>query len=248
MRMKINIYLFLTVAMLIAFIACDSEHAPECFKASGAYSEREVPVEFFSKLIVMDEAEVYLRSEGEPGIVIRGGKNIIPDIDFNFSGETLTITNRNKCLWVRKAGNPEIHITNPDLRVLEAYDFSNFHTPDTLVYPHLFILTNGTGNFDLTVRIDSFLINSDYISNFRIRGEAGYFKLYLVNDSRFDCRELVSGRTRIHHAGSNLLELYPTESLYGEMRGTGNVHYFYHPPLVDVDISGSGELIDRSIQ
>ncbi len=244
--MKKRIIYFGLSFITLAGISCDSENALECFKTAGAYTEKEIAMEIFDKMVVMDEADIYLANGLHPGITVQGGKNIISDIDFSFSDRTLTIKNYNKCLWVRKAGNPKIVITNPALNHIETYDFVNIYSIDTIRYPSLFIFSDGTGNFDLKVNMDSLLINSVFVSNFIIKGKTDFLHLYIINDSRISGKELISDYNRIYHAGSNRLELYPREVLKGQLLGTGSIHLYYKPVVLNVDIQGDGELVDHT--
>jgi hypothetical protein len=79
-----------------------------------------------------------------------------------------------------------------------------------------------------------------------LTGDAGYLEIRFTNDSRFDGRNLLSGVNRIHHHGSNLIELWPVRELTGELGSTGNLCYYHEPDYLDVEINHAGKLTECS--
>jgi len=235
--------IIITFLLGITLFSCDNENALECFKKTGEMTEEEFFLDPFTEIVVMDEADVYLDNGPHQKIYIKAGENLISDINFNVTDSVLTITNKNRCNWVRTPGNPGIYITNNLLDKIEIYDYSNFYTVDTLSLKKLEIYSDGTGNFDITLNLDTLYIESIYISNFKIAGYINSLNILFTNDSRFDGKQLLSNFNEIKHHGSNLIELYPLKSLTGELNSTGSIHYYFDPEFIDVRIEGSGKLI-----
>lgn len=227
-------------------ISCDSLQAPDCLKKTGEIVSKQVDPEPFHTIVVMDETDLYLGNATEQQVVIRAGKNLIPDIHIEVADSVMTIRNDNRCNWRRSPGNPGIYIQSNRLRNIEIYDFANIYTQDTLSLEKLILFSDGTGNFELSLEVDTLLVTSTYVSNFRLTGNAGFLEINFGNDGRFDGKDLLSEINLIHHNGSNLIELWPVKELSGELGSTGNLCYYHKPEFLDIKVNHTGLLIDCS--
>lgn len=225
------------------FIGCDSENAIDCFKKSGMVIEQEIQLDSFSSIEAYDEVDIYLVNSVEQKVIIKAGKNLIPEIHLKVEGGILNITNDNTCNWIRSSENPGIYIFSNDISSIGIFDFANIISEETLKLEKLSIFSDGTGNFEMNIDVDSLLVESIYISNFDISGNAGFVDLVLTGDSRFIAGNLLTDDIKIDHNGSNRVELYPINSLKGVLRSTGSLYYFHEPEILDVTVNGSGQLI-----
>ena len=246
-RMRIWLSYFYTLILLILLnVSCNDANAPDCFKKTGEYTEQEFMLDSFHTVVVLDEADVYLANGVEQLVEIRSGKNLIPDIHLEVKDSVLTIRNENSCNWRRMPGNPGIYINSNRLRRIEIYDYANFYTMDTLSLSRLTVFSDGTGNFDMAIDMDSLYVKSIYISNFRFSGSVEVLEVTFEDDSRFDGAELTSDFNKINHFGSNLIEIFPLKELVGELGSTGDLCYHHEPEYIDVKIDHTGRLIKCS--
>jgi hypothetical protein len=232
--------------MLYLLSGCNSENAWDCFKTSGEIIEQEILLDAFHTIEVLDEVDVYLSNSEDQHVIIKAGKNLIPKINLKVKDEILTITNDNSCNWKRSPENPGIYIHSNDVTSIHIYDYINIYAEDTLSQNSLFIFSDGTGNFNMKLDVDSLRIESIYISNFEVSGNTDYLHLNFINDGQYYGKNLKSAFCKINHNGSNRIEVYPIESLKGTLRSTGSLYYYYDPVELDVTVSGIGKLIDMS--
>lgn len=236
----------LIVFYALSFFSCDSENALDCFKKTGEIVEQEFQLESFNSIEALDEIDIYLFNSSEQKVIIKAGKNLIPKINLKVENGILIITNDNKCNWTRSSENPGIYIFSNDITDIGIFDFTNIISEETLHLENLNIFSDGTGNFDMNIDIDSLSIESRYISNFTFTGNAEFIDLIITGDSRFMAGSLMAEGIQIHHNGSNRVELYPKNSLRGEVGSTGSVYYFHEPEILDVTVKGPGQLINMS--
>ena len=227
----------------LSFSGCDSENAFGCFKKPGENIEQEIHLDSFSVIEVHDEIDIFLVNSTEQRVIIKAGKNLIPQIHLNVEADKLTISNDNSCNWVRSPENPGIYIFSDDVAGIEIYDFANIYSEETLALDKLSIFSDGTGNFDMNIDVDSLIVRTVYISNFEFSGNADFLDLVITGDSRFLARNLSVSDVIIDHNGSNRVELYPVKSLKGVIQSTGSVYYFYMPEILDVTVKSTGQLI-----
>lgn len=239
-------YYLLIGSVFALFSGCDKENSPDCFKTTGEIIEVEAELEPFYSIEVWDEADIYLINSTTQKVIIKAGKNMIPKINLEVREGILTISNDNSCNWVREPGNPSIFIYSNDIQNISTYDYSNFYTEDTLQLSYLSVFSDGTGNFDFKIDIDSLIIESIYISNFAFSGSAHFSNIKFTDDSRFMGKNLDVEYCTIDHQGSNRIEVYPVSELSGTIQSTGSIYYYNDPELLDVQVNGTGELINMA--
>jgi hypothetical protein len=191
----------------------------------------------------MDEIDIFLINSAEQKVVIKAGENLIPKIKLNVKDQILTITNENTCNWKRASDNPDVYVYSNSITNLAIFDYANVYTTDTLIQHKLNIYSDGTGNFEMKVDMDTLNIESTYISNFQISGNTDYLYLQFTNDSQFYGANLISEYCDIIHNGSNRIEIFPVMSLMVKLTSTGNLYYYNDPDYLDVVVSGTGKLV-----
>lgn len=241
--MKKLIIFILILPYAFTFSGCDSENAFGCFKKPGEIVEQEIQLDSFSFIEAHDEVDIYLVNSTEQKVIIKAGKNLIPQIHLNVENNILSIRNDNSCNWVRSPENPGIYIFSSDVSGIGIFDFVNVFSEETLILENLSIFSDGTGNFDMNIEVDSLFVETIYISNFNISGNADFLDLIITGDSRFLARNLSVIDVIIDHNGSNRVELYPINKLKGIIHSTGSVYYFYEPEILDVTVRSTGQLI-----
>jgi len=247
----INILMKKSTTILISIItwglvqfSCDS--GPDFLKSSGDPVEVERNLDSFNSISAIDEVDIYISQGPEQRVSIHAGKNIEPKIELTVKDNVLEIYNKNTFNWLREPGNPEIHITIPDIRKLELFDYVNIYALDTLKTSYLRVYTYGTGSVSLLLKAETVSLQSDFISVIEVKGEATDLKLKNISDGKILTRDLIAQNIKVEHTGSNLIEVFPIESLSGTMTGTGDVIYFNKPPLLDVKATGTGRVYEAN--
>jgi hypothetical protein len=234
------------IILTTSCFGCDSENALDCIKITGEIIQQQVQLDYFNAIEALDEIDVYLINSLEQKVVIKTGKNLAPKINLEVKNQLLTITNDNKCNWTRSPQNPGVYIYSNEIISIAIFDYVNIYAEDTLAQRNLSIYSDGTGNFDMKVDLDSLLIESIYISNFHFSGESDYLYLNFINDSQFYGKNLKSVHCNVLHNGSNRIETFPIQSLEGQVQSTGSLYYFNDPEYLNVAVTGSGKLVDLS--
>jgi hypothetical protein len=196
-----------------------------------------------SLVVTADEVDIYLVNSTEQRVIIKAGKNIVPQIHLTVEDGILNITNENSCNWVRSPENPGVYIFSNNISGIEIFDFANIYSEETLILDNLSIFSDGTGNFDMNINLDTLFVKSAYISNFTFSGNTNFLDLIITADSRFLARDLSAIDILIDHNGSNKVELYPINKLVGIIQSTGSVYYFHEPEILDVTLKSTGQLI-----
>lgn len=244
------------ICLLFLFLitwGCDKEEAPECFRSAGEMTTREIQVVPFEELIVFGRINVFIEQGNNHKVLVRTGENLIDDITAEVEGNRLVLKNNIICNFFRDYNITEVHITVPNLTVLQNAGPNTIQSTEPLHFPSLWIkafdqkevdeiYTNG--DYKLELISQEIRITSDNFSNFYITGKTGYFDVYFAaGNGRLEAAGLEADIINIQHRGTNTLKINPIEVLKGEIRSTGDVISVNRPAVVDVETFYTGDLI-----
>ncbi len=226
---------------------CDSPDAFDCAKKAGDLVEEEVILEEFDRIFIYDNIQLHIASGAPQKVTISGGKNLIPDVNFSLEGKDLTITNGNSCNWTRSYDPIIVTVTTDHLTEIESGGFGLVKSMNTLNFDELFLESkDGSGDFEVSVDVNDLIVINNSISNIRVSGNAGYLSIgHWYNDGRFDGSDLVVNNILVTQNGVNDIFINATEQITGRLTSRGNVFYFGNPKVVDVAISGTGQLVKK---
>ena len=83
--------------IIICFCSCNTDNAPDCFKAAGTIIESEINVGPFSKISVNKKIQLFIKEGADYKVVIETGENIINEIDVLTTDGVLYLTNNIGC-------------------------------------------------------------------------------------------------------------------------------------------------------
>lgn len=241
----------LYIALLLVF-ACDSEDANDCFQKAGAIIEVEVDVASFNRILVNRDIELIIKEGSDFGVTVETGENLLNDIEVEVVEDRLVLTNNNTCNYVRDFGITKVYVEAPDLSEIRTSSQYDVSSDGVLSFEELTLLSedfNGeseftVGDFKLTVNSERLSVISNNISFFYVNGEVlNLFVGFFAGSGRFEGENLLAQNVQVNHRGSNDIVVNPQQSLTGTIRGTGDVIAVNEPPVVDVEIIYTGQLI-----
>ena len=108
---------FIFIALLFSTFSCKKAEDRACAKSVGDYVTEERSLAPFSALQLFDGIHYQLVQDSLSKVVIHCGENLINFIETDVENETLTITDQNKCVWLRELPvdiRVEIHYSTLD--------------------------------------------------------------------------------------------------------------------------------------
>ena len=245
---------YILVAVLFVFLyGCNSSSGSDCFQAAGDSITMNVEVAPFSKVRTEGEVTLFIRQGDVQDVSVTTGENLLTDVTIRVVDETLVLSDTNACNFVRDYGLTVVTITTPNLteiRNASNYDITSIGTLD---FQDLLLVsdTSGgltspkkTGDFYLDVRCDTFGIRANGQSVFYISGISNMARLNFTDENpRFEGRNLVVNDINFFQRSANKMIVNPKEKLTGNIRSTGDVISVNRPPIVDVDVAFTGQLI-----
>lgn len=103
---------FATLAALgLTLAACHFGSSAETIDA-GAHVERDIPIGAFQRVAVSGPFDVEVKADGQPGIHVTGGENLINETEFVVDGGVLKIkTKKNNIKWRWNDDKDKVHVT-----------------------------------------------------------------------------------------------------------------------------------------
>lgn len=243
-------WFFITFCFLI--VSCEKANERACLKKSGDVTSKILNPGEFTRLYLKEHLNYVLVQDTVTYVVIKGGKNLIDFVECSISENELTISNNNKCKFLRyKTGTitAEIHfksisyLTYQGTQILENRSDWNFN--------ELIILLKDAGGSMVLSNFHgkSFnLFNSHGWGDITLSGSADYFLADLNGNGYFDSRNFsVKDSISLITNSSTLSKLNASNCLLkAQLRATGDIWYYGFPIQIWKQELGSGKLIDKN--
>ena len=240
------------VILCFLFFGCNVDNAPDCIQSSGEIIQQEIFVEPFDKITVFERTQLIV-SQGPFSVVLETGENLANEVDIFVSDGRLIIENNNSCNLVRDYGITKVFVTVPNLVEIRNSSGLTVTSDTTLNYQNLTLLSEDleeedafhtNGDFQLNLNVENLTITQNGLSNFFLSGTVENLDLnFLLGDARFEGRNLSVTNADVFHRGTNDIIINPQESLTGQMLSTGDMIVTNTPPILDVDVLWTGQLI-----
>ncbi|WP_405224495.1 head GIN domain-containing protein [Dokdonia sp. Asnod1-B02] len=251
---KRNLILQLLLAVLL--FSCDTENANDCLQTDGDIITYEIEVPVFTKIQMEDDIRVLLKQGAEQQVIIETGENLVSDLNFEVSEGTLVLQNNNSCNILREYGRTLVTITSPNINFIRQASSFDIESEGVLSYPALTLWSNTSpngvniddpnksGNVYLTLDVPSLTISANGSSNFKISGRADQMNINFSDEfPQFDGRDFLVDDIQFRHTSAAAMVFNPINSLKGTIHATGDVIVVNEPPLVEVEVLFTGQLI-----
>lgn len=242
----------ITLIILNLVFSCNSEDAIDCFQNAGNIIQQDYTLDNFDKITVFERSQLFI-SEGEFSVVLETGENLVNDIDIKVANGRLIIENNNACNITREYGITKVFVSAPNITEIRNSSGLKVIGENTLSYPNLTLLSEDLeeedafhidGDFELDLDVENLIITQNGLSNFFLTGNVVNLDLnFLFGDARFEGRNLVVETADVYHRGTNDIIINPQQELTGTMLSTGDMIVVNTPPVFNVEVLYTGQLI-----
>ena len=245
---RISIY----IAIFVSFLGCNSEDASDCFQTAGEIIQQEFEVDTFKNILIHERVGLIIEEGPVQTVIIENGKILLSDVTVEVVNNELIVKDNNACNYVRDYGLTTVYVTSPDIYRIRNASEQDVISNGTLTYPSIYLMSVGdktkylpVGDFYVEIENESVKVWSNGVAVMNIKGTSNELDLSLSNgDTRFNGENFVVKNIIVNQISSNDALIYPTESLIGSVRSTGDIISYNKPPIVEVEeLSDYGKLI-----
>jgi len=246
--MKKILLIFIGVLLL----SCDKENANDCFQKTGSIISQEIEVANFTKIKVNRDVELVLREGAVQKVVIQTGSNLLNDVSAIVQGEQLVLSNDNTCNYVRDYNVTKVYVTSPNITEIISSTQFLISSNGVLNYESIAVLSEdfhdssiiAVGTINLTLNSQEVKVVGNNLTSFNLSGTTGKLNVnFAAGDGVFHGADLIANEVTIFHRGTNTITVNPKNSLKGRLVSTGDLIAVNQPPIVEVDVLYTGELL-----
>ena len=224
-------YNYILITSLL-FIITSCGISEDCFKGNGNQITQTFPLENFTKIKVYDGVGLIIKEGPNYDVTIKTSDNIIDNLDVKVEESMLIVKDNSTCNIARDYGQTIVYVTTPNLEEIHCKTDQDIKSDGVLTYPNLKLFSMdlsdgaGTGDFYLTLNNTyQIVIESNNVSNFYLSGTCDNINVsFFWGDGIFFGENLiVSNNIYVFQRGSNNMIFKPTNLIYGDIYGLGNV-------------------------
>ncbi len=245
-RMHLSRYI-LVISFFFALTGCQKSEDRRCFKSIGDITFESRPLTPYSFVVLDDHIDLILTDTIDNSLVVESGTNLIGFIVTEVSNDTLFIRDDNKCSFLRDFRyKTKIHLNSMTLNKVLLGGSGNLSNAIPTNRNITVDADRANGNIDLTLACDScsFIVNVG-VTKIDLSGTCENSYFYYFGHGDVEASQLLSAKALIHWNSTGWLKVNATSSIRGIIESSGNVYYSGNPTIVDVGMTGSGELIPQ---
>jgi len=237
------------IILSFLILSCNSEDGPDCFKKQGDEVSEQIEIEEFSEINISEGIELIVKESEEQSVKLTMGENLINDIKFEVIDGELKITNENGCEMLRNYHPAKIYITTPILEKIYSSSQYTIKSDGVLTFPELtlesgIIEDTPASVFEMQIENQNLKVNDNISSVFKISGHSDKLDVsFWGSNGRFEGGNFIVKEVNVNHRSTNDIIVYPTESVSGVIRSTGNLVLKNLPPVVDVEQLYTGHIV-----
>jgi len=244
-----KVFLLLIVISLLQ--SCDSPNALDCFQAEGNQVTEIIELAPFDEIIFGDGIRMVLKQGDEQSVRVETGVNLLPEISFDVTNQTLTIDDSNDCNFARDYGATTVFVTSPNIVKISNASRWEIRSDGVLSYPNLTlwsvttpVLALKSGDFYLELATENLKVWANGVSVFYLSGTTVNADFSFSDEQpRMEAQNLEIMHLTVLHRSANDMIVRPKQSITGVIRGTGNIIAKNRPPIVEVLQIFTGRLI-----
>jgi Putative auto-transporter adhesin, head GIN domain len=239
--------LYILIILSLSLASCKKAGERTCWKGQGNSDSLVLGLDSINSFRLMKDIKYNLYESDEKKMVVKGGENMIQQIGLEYDANELTVSNRNKCHFLRSGERSiEVDIFYPTYSemYIEASDSVVFQ--DTIHSNIQIEMRNGGGSLVLNVANNSTkIVVSLGTADYTIAGQTNYAELKVQNNGFGDASGLIANSLfAFQNSTGDLYVNFESADALVLIEGTGDVFYRGIATQIDLQGKGSGKLLE----
>ena len=237
---------YLIIITIGSLLLTSCEYLITCLDGNGEMETEQRIGGNFTSITVEGEYNVVVENSPTISVEVTADENLLEYIETTVRGGKLTVTtNHDGCITFDD--ETEVLVRCPILTNISHLGSGNVEVYDFYV-DNLNVVAAGSGhvtmsNVSVSEDLDVSLIGS---GNVWLKGRANKGFLSLSGSGNIDSEAMRVFESYVTVTGSGNVHTYAYDALKVTLAGSGNVYYYGNPKDVVTNVTGSGEVINRS--
>ncbi|MDX5347660.1 MAG: DUF2807 domain-containing protein [Hymenobacteraceae bacterium] len=240
-----SLKLFSSVCLLALFLlvtGCQKENSTDCFKSTGTVTTLTRSIDPFSEIFIEDNIEVVLVQDTERYLEIKAGENLQSNILTEISGERLTISNINKCNWVRSYRKQiVVTIHTPTLASIRHDGHNTLRTEGEFKTDKLFLHVTGAGDTKLNLTCNYLWMDMYEVGNVELQGSAETLIAEVWGLGKLYGKDFKTNYTNVMVRYGGDATVNAQQGIDALLTNIGNLYYYGKPGYKKIQIAGKGK-------
>ena len=236
--------LILAIFIVFIFTSCEKNN---CLSSAGEIVSEERILPSFKHIVTNNHFQIYLKNDTIHKIEIEAGNKLLPFIETKVENDTLTITNYNKCDFIKGYADKKLYISVDTLNAITINNASDLYTIDTFKVKNLKILfLSNLASCDITIDANSLNLAIWYASgNFIVRGNTNYANLSTEQTAFIYAENLKNKSCTVSNNSMGDCYIKAGRWIYYYIKDEGNIYYTGSPDSIFVkEHTGKGNIIN----
>ncbi len=237
--------IILVILSFLMLICCKKSNERRCVKSSGKNQSNTINDIDVSSIEVNDNISLILVNDSLNQLEIIGGEHLLEYISNEIFDHKLTLSNNNKCNFLRKKDSITViyHFTHLDTLLING--FGNIYSEDTIKNDIYIYAEESFSSIDLTFDNQNTTIIGQIGSiEAVLHGSCSNLYMYSNGAGKMDARDLFCKNAHGHSQSLGDFYLNAIEYLNIELRSAGNFYiYNSENAILNITKEGIGEIL-----
>ncbi len=206
--------------------------------------KRTIDVSSFSELSFAVSGNVYLKQGSNESVEVDCSDETFDKIEFDLSGDRLTIKRRGKWNWRDGIRNSDldVYITMKDVERLSVSGSGTITSENQIETDEIRLSVSGSGDLELDLNSTNTDIRISGSGDVRLNGTSDKTEARISGSGKIKAEDMESRTFEASINGSGNCYVTVTEEVVANISGSGNVYYNGRPDRVISNSSGSGKI------
>ena len=237
----------ISILLILLMTSCKKENMCDCIKSTGNHIATYRSVANFNCINISDKMDLYLTTGNEFQVRVEAGENLQSLIKTELSGDTLKITNHNRCNWVRGYDEKiNVYVTAPYFKYVLNNGLGTIQTTNPITQDLITCRVANSGDIKLELNTGTIKASSHGNGDLYLSGVTGSLEddytgtnyLYasgLTITNYVYLHSVTIGKTYINAPENGLMDIVIDQ--------TGNILYTGNPATIHLTKNSTGNLI-----
>lgn len=228
---------------LLINASCKKDSA--CFHSYGKDTSFSISTSPYDSVVVSGDFNLNLIQSNEYRVEIVGGENNAKFIEIEHENEKLTLSNRNKCNWLRDYDKElQVNLYFEDLYEIRSTGQTYIYNDTPLILDTLFVHITGVGDIKLSFDSLNYLWSEMYVlGDLELEGNMNTLNCNVTSFGNLKAKNLRANNLFIETSNEGDAHIYPMQFTKATCSSIGNIFYYNEGEVVEILESGKGKYL-----